>query len=305
MQRKICRCPRATKYSLFRILSRHPRDPEFSRPCDWVSSGQGLSISSEWEVPVVFWEGAVEGSHPKAHKSVCPIFLSDFGEPRLRRAHWSCLELGWLGHQKFEDGEGGSSPKVGTCQAHRNWGELSLPQIHTTQSLTPIKSARTFISQTQAADFFTGLEFHKVRQQGVWSIGPAHSPRLMLHGGECSTQAWCCLWCERGAQHRDPGSSPSALYPELQPLVSLQTTLVLFVLPPLLTRWVAVNDILWTGPLRGHWCLADSSFSLLDRILPNFHSQMLCSASSQLWCCGLGNLSWGWDPTLLRRNLYS
>ena len=158
-------------------------------PCDWVSSGQGLSISSEWEVPVVFWEGAVEGSHPKAHKSVCPIFLSDFGEPRLRRAHWSCLELGWLGHQKFEDGEGGSSPKVGTCQAHRNWGELSLPQIHTTQSLTPIKSARTFISQTQAADFFTGLEFHKVRQQGVWSIGPAHSPRLMLHGGECSTQA--------------------------------------------------------------------------------------------------------------------
>ena len=29
---------------------------------------------------------------------------------------------------------------------------------------------------------------------------------------------------------------PSALYPELQPLVSLQTTLVLFVLPPLLTR---------------------------------------------------------------------
>ena len=112
-----------------------------------------------------------------------------------------------------------------------------------------------------------------------------------------------CGWCGRGTQHRNSGSYFFRSFPEaIPPSFSLQDS------NQLQDAFSMLVPRLWwdfvSCPFhRATRFLKDSDLTLVDRILADFHNQMLCGCHFSSGDSTLGNPTWVWDPILLKGNL--
>ena len=182
------------------------------------------------------------------------------------------------------------------------WGEWPLPQSHTTQSLTPSKSAQTSTPRPRQL----------TPQQGESSTG----------WGERESREWdYCFspgWCHRiGVLHprkmafaewkNDSAQVSRKLSLQLSPQSHKPQTLLMWLLSALSTlcqtqcEWPCMKFCV--GILRGCLCLWWSPISpWMTETSLLFTTRCYRGASYLVWCCGLGNPAWGLDPTFLKGN---
>lgn len=95
----------------------------------------------------------------------------------------------------------------------------------------------------QAADSSAGHRFHRVRQEGVTSVGLWFPPKLMPNEGVCSNQGRWCLQCMQRSQLRYPDDCPfSSLSRTRNPSLASQDSSLLH--PPFteaLAVWLQVR----------------------------------------------------------------
>lgn len=147
---------------------------------------------------------------------------------------------------------------------------------------------RNSATWAQATDSFAGLELRR--------LALLLFPKLVLHGGECSTQERWCLQCERGTQLRCPGGCHSALSLEPHTSVSPHMSLACSTLPPPAPRGTACQWDLGYWPFkRVPQFLADSNLFLAYGHPSDFTASHYVGTSFWFWCFGLGTPAWGWD----------
>ena len=146
-----------------------------------------------------------------------------------------------------------------------------------TQSLTLPESAQPSVAwlrqlTAQQGTSSAGWGYRELKGQSY-----CISPRLLLYGGEHSPQERWCLQYGRGIQHKRTGGCPLSSLPKITMLVSPHITLVHSPLPPPDSRISGCKQDVMHWPLEAvPVSLADSYFSLANRILTDFHSQILC-----------------------------